>query len=136
MERESFEDEDTAAYMNEHFVPVKLDREERPDLDAIYMEACQAMTGHGGWPLNVFLTPEQVPFYAGTYFPPEDRGGMPSWRRILEAVNEAWDGEARRDPRRLRARRASACRAAPRSSPPTEVLEPALARRGRRRACE
>ncbi len=90
MERESFEDEDTAAYMNEHFVPIKLDREERPDLDAIYMEACQAMTGHGGWPLNVFLTPEQVPFYAGTYFPPEDRGGMPSWRRILEAVAEAW----------------------------------------------
>ena len=90
MERESFEDEQTAAYMNEHFVPIKLDREERPDLDAIYMEACQAMTGHGGWPLNVFLTPEQVPFYAGTYFPPEDRQGMPSWRRILEAVNEAW----------------------------------------------
>ena len=90
MERESFEDEATAAYMNEHFVPVKLDREERPDLDAIYMEACQAMTGHGGWPLNVFLTPEQVPFYAGTYFPPEDRQGMPSWRRILEAVVEAW----------------------------------------------
>jgi uncharacterized protein YyaL (SSP411 family) len=90
MERESFEDHETAAYMNEHFVAIKLDREERPDLDAIYMEACQAMTGHGGWPLNVFLTPEQVPFYAGTYFPPEDRGGMPSWRRILEAVVEAW----------------------------------------------
>src|SRR5687767_11256316 len=90
MERESFEDEATAAYMNEHFVPIKLDREERPDLDAIYMEACQAMTGHGGWPLNVFLTPERVPFYAGTYFPPEDRGAMPSWRRILEAVSEAW----------------------------------------------
>jgi uncharacterized protein YyaL (SSP411 family) len=91
MERESFEDDATAAYMNERFVPIKLDREERPDLDAIYMEACQAMTGHGGWPLNVFLTPEQVPFYAGTYFPPEDRGGMPSWRRILQAVSEAWD---------------------------------------------
>ena len=90
MERESFEDEQTAAYMNEHFVAIKLDREERPDLDAIYMEACQAMTGHGGWPLNVFLTPEQVPFYAGTYFPPDDRGGMPSWLRILEAVTEAW----------------------------------------------
>src|SRR3954462_3650110 len=91
MERESFEDEATAAYMNEHFVPVKLDREERPDLDVIYMEACQAMTGHGGWPLNVFLTPEHVPFYAGTYFPPEERGGMPSWRRVLEAVIDAWD---------------------------------------------
>jgi uncharacterized protein YyaL (SSP411 family) len=91
MERESFEDDATAAYMNERFVCIKLDREERPDLDAIYMEACQAMTGHGGWPLNVFLTPEQVPFYAGTYFPPEERGGMPSWRRVLEAVADAWD---------------------------------------------
>ncbi|MEA2309780.1 MAG: uncharacterized protein QOI65_2066 [Thermoleophilaceae bacterium] len=91
MERESFEDPATAELMNEHFVPVKLDREERPDLDAIYMEACQAMTGHGGWPLNVFLTPEQVPFYAGTYFPPDDRGAMPSWRRVLTAVANAWD---------------------------------------------
>jgi uncharacterized protein YyaL (SSP411 family) len=91
MERESFEDEQTAALMNELFVCVKLDREERPDLDAIYMEACQAMTGHGGWPLNTFLTPEQVPFYAGTYFPPEPRMGMPSWRQVLEAVAKAWD---------------------------------------------
>src|SRR4051794_14476700 len=91
MERESFEDPDTAALMNERFVPVKLDREERPDIDAIYMEACQAMTGQGGWPLNVFLTPDQVPFYAGTYFPPEERHGMPSWRRVLTAVAHAWD---------------------------------------------
>jgi uncharacterized protein YyaL (SSP411 family) len=91
MERESFEDDRTAELMNRLFVPVKLDREERPDLDAIYMEACQAMTGSGGWPLNVFLTPDQVPFYAGTYFPPEQRGGMPSWRRVLEAIAEAWD---------------------------------------------
>ena len=91
MERESFEDEQTAELMNRLFVPVKLDREERPDLDAIYMEACQAMTGSGGWPLNVFLTPEQVPFYAGTYFPPEQRGGMPSWQRVLTAVADAWD---------------------------------------------
>ena len=90
MEHESFEDEATATLMNEHFVCIKLDREERPDLDAIYMEACQAMTGHGGWPLNVFLTPEHVPFYAGTYFPPEERQGMPSWRQVLEAVAEAW----------------------------------------------
>ncbi len=94
MERESFEDADTAAFMNERFVCIKLDREERPDLDAIYMEACQAMTGHGGWPLNVFLTPEQVPYYAGTYFPPEDRQGMPSWTAVLEAVREAWDERA------------------------------------------
>src|SRR5256714_10252821 len=89
MERESFEDPETARLMNEQFVSIKLDREERPDLDAIYMEACQAMTGHGGWPLNVFLTPEQVPFYAGTYFPPEPRMGMPSWTQVLEAVAAA-----------------------------------------------
>ena len=91
MERESFEDPDTAALMNERFVCVKVDREERPDVDAIYMEACQAMTGHGGWPLNAFLTPEQVPFYVGTYFPPGPRQGMPAWRQVLEAVATAWD---------------------------------------------
>jgi uncharacterized protein len=91
MERESFEDSDTAALMNERFVCIKLDREERPDLDSIYMEACQAMTGQGGWPLNVFLTPEQVPFFAGTYFPPDSRMGMPSWRSVLDAVATAWD---------------------------------------------
>jgi uncharacterized protein YyaL (SSP411 family) len=90
MERESFEDEETARLMNERFVCIKLDREERPDLDAIYMEACQAMTGSGGWPLNVFLTPEHVPFYAGTYFPPQPRMGMPSWRQVIEAVARAW----------------------------------------------
>jgi hypothetical protein len=95
MERESFEDEETAALMNERFVCVKVDREERPDVDALYMEAVQAMTGQGGWPLNVFLTPEQVPFYGGTYFPPEPRGGLPSWRQVLVAVSEAW--EQRRD---------------------------------------
>jgi uncharacterized protein YyaL (SSP411 family) len=91
MERESFEDPQTAELMNDRYVPIKLDREERPDIDSIYMEACQAMTGSGGWPLNVFLTPEQVPFYAGTYFPPEPRMGMPSWRQVLEAVAHAWD---------------------------------------------
>jgi uncharacterized protein YyaL (SSP411 family) len=90
MERESFEDAETAELMNELFVCIKLDREERPDLDSIYMEACQAMTGSGGWPLNVFLTPEQVPFYAGTYFPPQPRMGMPSWHQVLEAVAHAW----------------------------------------------
>src|SRR5881296_1209176 len=90
MERESFEDPATAALMNERFVPIKLDREERPDIDAIYMEACIAMTGAGGWPLNVFLTPEQVPFYAGTYFPPEQRGGMPAWPQVLGGVAKAW----------------------------------------------
>src|SRR5436309_5209518 len=90
MERESFEDEATAAVMNEKFVCVKVDREERPDIDAIYMEAVQAMTGQGGWPLNVFLTPEQAPFHGGTYFPPEPRHGMPSWSQVLEAVAQAW----------------------------------------------
>jgi uncharacterized protein YyaL (SSP411 family) len=91
MERESFEDPQTAALMNERFVPVKVDREERPDVDALYMEAVQAMTGHGGWPLNVFLTPEQIPFYGGTYFPPEARMGMPSFRQVLGAVADAWE---------------------------------------------
>ena len=91
MERECFEDDEIAQLMNEHFVCVKVDREERPDVDAIYMEAAQAMTGGGGWPLNVFITPDQVPFYAGTYFPPEARGGMPSWPQVLGAVAKAWE---------------------------------------------
>ena len=95
MERESFEDERTAALMNECFVCVKVDREERPDVDSIYMEAVQGMTGHGGWPLNVFLTPDQLPFYGGTYFPPEPRHGMPAFVQVLQAVAEAW--EQRRD---------------------------------------
>jgi uncharacterized protein YyaL (SSP411 family) len=90
MERESFEDPEIAALMNEAFVCIKVDREERPDVDAACMEACQAMTGQGGWPLNAFLTPDQAPFYVGTYFPPEPRHGMPSWRAVLEAVADAW----------------------------------------------
>ncbi len=90
MERESFEDPAIAAVMNERFVPIKVDREERPDVDALYMEACQAMTGRGGWPLNAFATPEGAPFWAGTYFPPEPRQGMPSWRQVLDAIHEAW----------------------------------------------
>jgi uncharacterized protein YyaL (SSP411 family) len=90
MAHESFEDPDIASVMNERFVCVKVDREERPDIDAICMEACQALTGQGGWPLNVFLTPEGVPFYAGTYFPPEPRHGLPSWRMVLDGVAEAW----------------------------------------------
>jgi uncharacterized protein YyaL (SSP411 family) len=90
MERESFEDPGTAAYMNEHFVNVKVDREERPDVDAIYMEAVQAMTGQGGWPMTVFLDPDGVPFYGGTYFPPDESRGMPSFRMVLEAVVDAF----------------------------------------------
>src|SRR5215210_8147353 len=90
MERESFEDPVTAGFMNEHFVPIKVDREERPDVDDIYMQAVQAMTGHGGWPLTVFLDSEGVPFYGGTYFPPEPRQGMPSFRQVLEATAGAY----------------------------------------------
>jgi len=93
MERESFEDPDTAAVMNEGFVCVKVDREERPDVDALYMEALQSMSGRGGWPLNVFLTPDQLPFYGGTYFPPRARTGMPSWTDVLEAIGKAWREE-------------------------------------------
>ncbi|MDX3644010.1 thioredoxin domain-containing protein [Streptomyces sp. MB09-02B] len=90
MAHESFEDDDTAAYMNEHFVSVKVDREERPDVDAVYMEAVQAATGQGGWPMSVFMTPDGQPFYFGTYFPPGPRHGMPSFRQVLEGVHSAW----------------------------------------------
>jgi len=95
MAHESFEDAETAAFMNEHFVNVKVDREERPDVDAVYMEAVQAATGQGGWPMTVFLTPDAEPFYFGTYFPPEPRHGMPSFPQVLEGVHGAWTG--RRD---------------------------------------
>ena len=93
MERESFEDPATAAYMNEHFVNVKVDREERPDVDALYMEAVQAISGHGGWPMTVFLDPDGVPFYGGTYFPPEPGRGMPSFQMVMEAVVDAFAGK-------------------------------------------
>lgn len=90
MASESFEDEATAAYLNDHFVSVKVDREERPDVDAVYMEAVQAATGQGGWPMTVFLTPDAEPFYFGTYFPPAPRHGMPSFRQVLQGVHQAW----------------------------------------------
>jgi uncharacterized protein len=93
MERESFEDEEVAALLNAHFVPVKVDREERPDVDALYMSVCQAVTGHGGWPLTVFLTPEAEPFYVGTYFPKDGRGQRPGLMQLLPAVNRAWTEE-------------------------------------------
>src|SRR6478672_9758769 len=93
MERESFEDEETAAFMNENFVNVKVDREERPDVDALYMEAVQAMSGQGGWPMTVFLDPEGVPFYGGTYFPPDEGRGMPSFRMVMEAVVATFEGK-------------------------------------------
>src|SRR5436190_19891453 len=92
MEHESFEDPEVGRFLNEHFVPIKVDREERPDLDQLYMTAVQLMTGHGGWPMSVFLTPDLRPFYGGTYFPPDDRyaGQMPSFKRLLHAILEAW----------------------------------------------
>src|SRR3984957_1711582 len=90
MERESFEDPDTAGFMNDHFVNIKIDREERPDLDHIYMDAVQAITGSGGWPLNVFLTPEGKPFYGGTYFPPRPLYNRPSWKELLAGIAKSF----------------------------------------------
>src|SRR5204862_5014062 len=90
MEHESFEDEQTAALMNDRFVSVKVDREERPDLDSLYMDAVVALSGQGGWPMTVFLTPDREPFYGGTYYPPEPRHGLPSFRQVLAAVSEAY----------------------------------------------
>jgi uncharacterized protein len=132
MERESFEDPATARVMNESFVCVKVDREERPDVDAIYMEAVQGMTGHGGWPLNVFLTPEQLPFYGGTYFPPEPRHDMPAWTQVLQAIAESWEQnseEIRAGGERLRERLSGGARLEPSSERPNEeLLEQAVAR--------
>jgi uncharacterized protein YyaL (SSP411 family) len=136
MERESFEDPRTAQLMNESFVCVKVDREERPDVDAIYMEAVQGMTGRGGWPLNVFLTPEQVPFYGGTYFPPEPRQGMPSWTQVLQAIAASWEENAveiRAGSERIREQLQGAARLTPSEQPLREqALEEAVT--GLRRA--
>src|SRR5438093_8929645 len=90
MAHESFEDPALAAQLNRDFVPIKVDREERPDLDDVYMAAVQAMTGGGGWPMSVFLTPDLQPFFGGTYFPPDDRHGMPSFPRVLTGVADAF----------------------------------------------
>jgi uncharacterized protein YyaL (SSP411 family) len=125
MERESFEDEETAAYMNEHFVPIKVDREERPDVDAIYMEAVQGMTGHGGWPLTAFCDPDGVPFHCGTYFPPEPRQGMPSFRMVMEAVTAAWR-ERREDIRAASSRTREQLGAIARIPPATDEIDPGL----------
>ncbi|HNM26462.1 MAG TPA: thioredoxin domain-containing protein, partial [Saprospiraceae bacterium] len=93
MEHESFENEDIAAFMNDNFVCIKVDREERPDVDAIYMEACQILNGSGGWPLNCFLTPDCRPFYAGTYFPPRPAHNRPSWLQVLQHMSRVWESE-------------------------------------------
>jgi uncharacterized protein YyaL (SSP411 family) len=130
MERESFEDAATAALLNEHFVAVKVDREERPDIDGIYMEAVQALTGHGGWPLNVFLTPDQQPFFGGTYWPPMPRGGMPSFTDVLEAIAALWRdrrAEAVEAGARLAARLGGAATLDPSTAPlRRELLDGAL----------
>jgi uncharacterized protein YyaL (SSP411 family) len=132
MEHESFEDQRTAELMNESFVCVKVDREERPDVDALYMEAVQNMTGRGGWPLNVFLTPEQLPFYGGTYFPPEPRHGMPAWSQVLLAIAESWQenrDEIRAGGERLRERLAGGARLTASDQPLQQsVLDEALSR--------
>ncbi|MGN6557813.1 MAG: thioredoxin domain-containing protein [Solirubrobacterales bacterium] len=130
MERESFEDPETAAYMNEHFVCVKVDREERPDVDAIYMEAVQAISGQGGWPMTVFLDPDGVPFYGGTYFPPDTNRGMPSFRMVMEAVVHAFETqreEIRERAPETRARLGAIGEVEPRGDlPGTEDLEEAV----------
>jgi uncharacterized protein len=131
MERESFEDPDTAAYMNEHFVNVKVDREERPDVDALYMEAVQAISGQGGWPMTVFLDPDGVPFYGGTYFPPDEGRGMPSFRMAMEAVVDAFRGkreEIRERAEAMRSRLGAIGQVAPTEPPEATMLEEAVAR--------
>ena len=125
MEHESFEDEATAALMNERFVCIKVDREERPDLDSIYMDAVVAMTGHGGWPLTVFLTPGGEPFLGGTYFPPEPRHGMPSFQQVLVSVSDLYRerrGDVDRRARVLIDALDQAAGAAPSGDPLTESL--------------
>ncbi len=121
MEHESFEDAETAALMNESFVCVKVDREERPDLDAVYMDAVVAMTGHGGWPMTVFLTPAGEPFFGGTYFPPAPRHGLPSFRQVLEAVAKAYR-ERREDIGRSAAQMVEAVRSSSDLAPSAEPL--------------
>ncbi len=132
MERESFEDLATADYMNEHFVNVKVDREERPDVDALYMEAVQTISGQGGWPMTVFLDPEGVPFYGGTYFPPDEGRGMPSFRMVMEAVIDAFErqrDEIREKAPEMRARLGAIGQVKPASeSPQATVLEEAVER--------
>jgi uncharacterized protein YyaL (SSP411 family) len=125
MEHESFEDAETAALMNEHFVSVKVDREERPDIDAVYMDAVVALTGHGGWPMTVFLTPDGEPFFGGTYFPPAPRHGLPSFRQVLEAVAQAYRerrGEVAQSARQLVAAVRDSAELAPSHEPLTDSV--------------
>src|SRR5579883_2184515 len=127
MERESFENEKIAQIMNEHFVSIKVDREERPDIDSIYMQAVQAITQQGGWPMSMFLMPDGRPFFGGTYFPPKDRDGMPGFPSLLKDVMEAWRDhrpELERDATRLAesVRRSLAGQSARRKTPLSENM--------------
>jgi uncharacterized protein len=128
MERESFKDEETATLMNASFVCIKVDREERPDVDAIYMDAVQTMTGHGGWPMSAFLTPATRPFYAGTYFPKESMHGMPSFRQVLTGIAEAW--RDRRDEIEVQAGRITEALQRLASAPASPWTEPVEVSRG------
>ncbi|SDT56009.1 thioredoxin domain-containing protein [Jiangella sp. DSM 45060] len=132
MAHESFEDERVAAYLNAHFVAVKVDREERPDVDAVYMESVQALTGQGGWPMTAFLTPDGKPFYAGTYFPPQPRHGLPSFSQLLQAVDEAWTqrrGDVTESAERIGAALGGGARVGSGDGPPTaDRLDAAVAR--------
>ena len=135
MEHESFEDAETAAQMNDQFVNVKVDREERPDLDAVYMDAVVALTGHGGWPMTVFLTPEGEPFFGGTYFPPAPRHGLPSFRQVLDAVASAYR-ERRADVTRSAAQLVETIRSSSEVAPSSDPLTDSVlseAARGLRR---
>ncbi|GAB3454898.1 thioredoxin domain-containing protein [Actinophytocola sediminis] len=130
MAHESFEDTEIAEVLNERFVNIKVDREERPDVDAVYMTATQAMTGHGGWPMTCFLTPDGAPFHCGTYYPPTSRSGQPSFRQLLEAVDEAWSdrgAEVREAGERIVAQLAKQTEALPASTVDTEALAGAAA---------
>src|SRR6476469_58801 len=131
MAHESFENEATARLMNEHFVNVKVDREERPDIDGIYMQAVQAMTGHGGWPMTVLLTPELVPFFGGTYFPPNDGRGMPSLTRVLTGLADAWTNKQDQIARTVESMR-QLYAVTTEGSQATGALTPALLERGYR----
>ncbi|HEX3805641.1 MAG TPA: thioredoxin domain-containing protein [Gaiellaceae bacterium] len=133
MERESFENELTARVMNEHFVCVKVDREERPDLDGIYMDAVVALTGSGGWPMTVFLTPDGEPFFGGTYFPPEPRHGLPAFKQVLLAIAEAWETQ-REDVRRSSGELVEHIRASSRLEPSAEPLGAELLERAQENA--
>ena len=124
MAHESFEDDQVAAVMNERFVNVKVDREERPDVDAVYMQAVQSMTGHGGWPMSVFLTPGGAPFFAGTYWPKEPRAGMPDFPKVLGAVSEAW--HERRDEVLGSAEKIATAIAEHREGEPAEQVDPSI----------